>query len=175
MEKLNINSLSTIFTDPIFQCDDVQIKKETPNKKEDETSTSKSPISSLKKQGNGTNRILIAIQDEGNQIINTQDYDFLNKIMEATGNKLDDCYIVNTLHQPTSLEELQALISFDHLITFGVNTFKLGIKDQAQKDYELIEVGTDFQLISADPLIAIASNQDKKKGLWLALKRMFNV
>ena len=76
--------------------------------------------------------------------------------------------------QGVSFDQVKEKYTCQNLISFGKSGFDLGIQSvqldlYSPKEYE----GT--QVLVADAVNKISSSPDKKKALWLNLKRMFNV
>lgn len=59
-------------------------------------------------------------------------------------------------------------------ILFGITPHEIGFTSISGSQYEVFEF-EKTKIVSAHPLKTIKNNNDKKKALWLSLKKMFSV
>ncbi len=96
------------------------------------------------------------------------DYTFLANVLNAVKLNMSKINIININNRSfTPPKEGVFLL-------FGVNAFEAGFKDVATAKYEIVEKD-NLKLLEADKLNEISSDVNKKKALWLSLKRVFNV
>ena len=180
MEKLNPIVLSEIFTEGIYSID---TKPTTAVSEPTPTPIVAKPVAPVVNQvpeikvlGENTTGVLILTNESAAPFLSTNDFTFLEKIIQATGNNLSDSAIVNTFKKTHTLDQLIEHTKTTKVISVGVNLFELGLHDKAISQYECKEIHNgSIKIISAEKLSAIAGNGDKKKALWMALKRMFSI
>lgn len=181
MEKINPNSLPFIYTDTVYAIDTKSKNQsskqlEEPLKKEAPTSQNTPPKIEIQILGENTTGVLILSNESGSPFLSANDFAFLEKIIQATGHKLSDSAIVNTFRKTHTLQEILEHTQCKSVITFGVNLFEIGLKDTAPLNYECTEqLNGSIKLIPSEQLHLVAGNSDKKKALWIALKRMFAI
>lgn len=120
--------------------------------------------------GENEKGILIMVNDPDSEYLNSNDLEFLMKIIES-GLKYSrsDIALVNTSkHAP---EQVIDEIDFSHLISFGCEVSK--IKQDTSQYHPLDHDGK--KVIFAHDLKVIACDREKKKLLWNCLKTIFNV
>lgn len=175
MDKLNPNSLSHIFTDTLYSID-TKPKTNVETTPVQTTVVNEDKAPEIKVLGENSNRILILSNESGSPFLSANDYTFLEKIIQATGNQLDQCAIVNTFRQTYTLQDLVTYTQAKNIVTFGINLFEIGIQDKAPLNYECRpQLNNTINLIPGENLNIISKNGDKKKALWIALKRMFSI
>ena len=175
MEKLNPNSLSSIYTEQLYSLSSEHKQSFENNKNEATTPDPNKTETKVKVVGSGLNKILIINNDGTNEFINENDKLFLSKIVEATKNKLEECSLVNVYKTKHSLSSILKQTQATKIITFGINLFELDLRDKNPLKYELSDIGNDIMIIPADTLKEISLNKEKKTAFWFALKRLFNV
>lgn len=179
MEKLHPVVLSEIYTEGIYHIN--TDRKTTTEPVPTPTATkpvaaASIPMPEIKLLGENTTGILILTNETAAPFLGTNDFTFLEKIIQATGNSLADSAIVNTLKKTHTLDQIIEHTKANKVISVGVNLFEIGLHDKAISQYECKEIRNGaIKIISAEKLSSIAGNNDKKKALWLALKRMFNI
>ena len=175
MDKLNPNSLSYIFTETLYSID-TKPSVQLDTMEQTNTVEEKVKVPEIKILGENSNGILILSNESGSPFLSANDYAFLEKIIQATGNQLDQCAIVNTFKQTHRLLDIVAYTKTKNVITFGINLFEIGLHDKAPLNYECRpQLNDTINLIPGDNLNIISKNGDKKKALWVALKRMFSI
>ena len=96
------------------------------------------------------------------------DYQFLENVLKAVKIEISNVKISN-IHS----EEFKVM-NEGVVLLFGVNAFEAGYKDLTLSKYEVFEKD-ELRIIEADKLGEISLDVNKKKALWLSLKRVFNV
>ncbi len=114
-----------------------------------------------------TSSLLVVIT---NVAPSAEDMTLLGNILKAVNIDVSGISIVQGLSFETVVEKYHP----KHLISFGKSAFDLGIQSvqidlYSPKEYEGVPV------LIADPISKISVSQDKKKALWLNLKRIFNI
>lgn len=98
------------------------------------------------------------------------DQKLLGAILSAVNIKIENTPILES----SSFDEVRSTYESKNLISFGPTGFDIGIKSiqldlYSPKEYEGVQV------LIADKLSEIGASADKKKALWLNLKRLFNI
>ena len=116
---------------------------------------------------NTVSSFLVVITDV---VPSSPDLDLLGNILKAAKIDVKKVYVI----QNKSFDETVEKYHPKHLISFGKSGFDLGIKSvqidlYSPKEYKGVPV------LVVDAISKISVSQDKKKALWLNLKRIFNL
>jgi hypothetical protein len=153
--------------------DDVQLESQVTQKVEEEDQTKAYHHSDESKDtetisyfGQNNQGLLILITDAENELLNQTDLEFLMKVVEG-GIKYtkNDFALVNTAK--FSIDRIFKEIPYNFLISFG------SIQHNQAK-YRVIEKD-EKKILYADDPASIRNDLEKKKLLWAALKKMFNL
>ena len=156
--KINENALKFIFNEELYR---------TPNSSlPNDIETSMSFLG-----GNKKNTLIVVPDNKTAQIIEKINLQFLEKILNSIGLTIDDIIIVN--NQPK--EKWSTYIrdfSPKKIMFFGVKPFELGLTELEINSYELKHYQGQT-LFYADKLEVIKEDVNKKKALWINLKKLF--
>lgn len=118
--------------------------------------------------------ILVLFKHPDTPYLSESEEDFLEKILQAVGIRLNEARLVNIDHQTPedsydSLEEVPA----SHVVSFGVPLTQVGL-DLTLEKYQVQQL-KGIHLLLADTLSEISENREQKKRLWNALRQMFQL
>lgn len=121
--------------------------------------------------GKNQRNILVVVPEQEN-ILNDVEKVFFEKILNSIGLQLDD---VAVICPKTEAKFMYYKRTFDcqQIITFGVRPFEIGIEEVEVPLYEIKEFQTT-PILYGNTLKTIQGDVDKKKALWLNLKKIFN-
>ena len=123
------------------------------------------------------NETLYCIEEVGNiHIVISQtlefegsaDHVFLENVLNAVKVSLDKVKVTN-IHSENFKLPTEGVC-----LIFGVTAFEAGFKSVDATKYEIFELD-ELKILEVDKLSQISLDVNKKKALWLALKRIFNV
>lgn len=156
--KINENALKFIFSEELYR---------TPA-----SSHSNDIESSISFVGKNKKNILIVVPDnEAAQVIKKNNILFLEKILNSIGLTTDDIVIVNNQSKEKWTTYVRDF-SPNKVIFFGIKPFELGITELEINSYELKQYQGQT-LFYADKLEVIKEDINKKKALWINLKKLF--
>ncbi len=119
-------------------------------------------------------RVLVLIDEKKQELPDPSDALLLEKILKATGHDPAETDLLNFSHLPqTDARTVLAQKSTNYFISFGVPLIKLKL-DLLLPPYTPKQIEGIWFLL-AEPLSVIDADQERKKRLWLALKKMFAV
>lgn len=141
----------------------VEIVQEQPEAKEEEK------IWHFK--GNNTKKVLIVVDQPGQECIEPQEEAFLGKILSAVKLDLQEVAIMNL--QKNSGTTITSLLNFDatKFLFFGISNKDFFEKECEQ--YTLLAFDASRQLLNCASLATISQDASQKKLLWSALQKMF--
>jgi hypothetical protein len=96
---------------------------------------------------------------------------FLEKVAQAVQLSPERYLIVRHNHDWHSL---QKEFAFEKLIAFGFSPYDMNLKEIDTPYYQMTSV-QNKGCIFCEPLATVMRNTDKKKGLWLNMKRLFTL
>lgn len=109
----------------------------------------------------------IFVEDKNSVFLNTNDEDFLRKILKAVGQDLGKIELINIVNlENTDNSTYLSLIKSSKIISFGVDLDTKG-------NLYTLQNQNKQQILLAESLRQIAQSQEKKKLLWSALKQLF--
>ena len=178
MEKIDDEVYGFIYDEPIYQLNkQKQSVEETPYTPKVEVatpisnteSTNTSPSISLINEASNFKGVIMFLNPKDS--FDDADKAFLSAILKAVNLDLTNIHIIAANHQEIYSQARKKYKAKKYFL-LNVNPFELGIKDKNLNKYELTNYDRAFW-IHADSLKQIASDVNKKRGLWEGLKRMF--
>lgn len=119
-------------------------------------------------------RVLVLVDEKKQEQLDPSDALLLENILKATGHDPAETDILNFSHLPqTDARTVLAQKSTNYFISFGVPLIKLKL-DLLLPPYTPKQIEGIWFLL-AEPLSVIDADKERKKRLWLALKKMFTV
>jgi hypothetical protein len=117
--------------------------------------------------------VLIIVRESRAPLLEAQDEAFLEKVLQAVGSSLDQVKVVN-VHQVADPDYhyLFKEKKVRQFISFGVPMEELNLYLELSP-YE-VKLTHGIQFLSVDTLEGIRTDVERKRGLWAALKQMFN-
>lgn len=102
-----------------------------------------------------------------------EDEELLNNLLKACRLELNDVALINFREQEISIEEILNRLEIEKAVLFGIPalSIKLPLEDAEEKLLKL----DDRLFLKTAPLGALHRNVEKKKALWVALKKMFDL
>ena len=121
--------------------------------------------------GNYEKQILILVKNDGNEIINGEDFDFLTNILKACSLNIKDIRILNVNNNQMLPTQIIPGLQPKKVIFFGIDksTFNLPLEFP---DFQ-VQPFDGVVFLSAPALIEISNSAEIKKNLWQSLKKMF--
>ena len=186
MEKIDDEIFSFVFNDPVYQLDKSKTKKQTTSTPEVSTNTERPATpqqvtpttpSSIQEEfkvhfvneASDFKGVFVFIHP--NNTFSNEDKAFLSSILKAVNLDLNNIHISNTVSNE-SYAFVKKKYKAKKYFLLNVTPFSLGIQDRNLNKYELTNYDRAFWL-SGDALKTIATDVNKKRGLWEGLKRMF--
>ena len=120
--------------------------------------------------GKNQRNILVVVPKQEN-ILNDGEKVFFEKILNSIGLQLDDVAVICPKNE-AKFVYYKRTFECQQVITFGVRPFEIGIEEIEVPLYEI----KDFQnipILYGNTLKTIQGDVDKKKALWLNLKKIF--
>ncbi len=119
-------------------------------------------------------RVLILVDEKKQEQLDPSDALLLENILKATGRDPAETDLLNFSHLPQAdARTVLAQKSTNYFISFGVPLIKLKL-DLLLPPYTPKQIEGIWFLL-AEPLSVIDADKERKKRLWLALKKMFTV
>lgn len=119
-------------------------------------------------------RVLVLVDEKKQEQLELSDALLLENILKAIGHDPAQTDILNFSHLPQAdARAVLAQKSTNYFISFGVPLIKLKL-DLLLPPYTPKQIEGIWFLL-AEPLSVIDADKDRKKRLWLALKKMFAV
>lgn len=119
-------------------------------------------------------RVLILVDEKKQEQLDPSDALLLENILKATGHDPAETDLLNFSHLPQAdARTVLAQKSTNYFISFGVPLIKLKL-DLLLPPYTPKQIEGIWFLL-AEPLSVIDADKERKKRLWLALKKMFTV
>jgi len=115
----------------------------------------------------GASSFLVVVTDV---VPSEADMNLLSNILKAVNIEISNVSIV----QSKGFDEIVKELGPQYLISFGKSGFDLGIQS-VQIDLYSPNEYQGIPILVIDSISKISVSQDKKKALWLNLKRVFNV
>ncbi len=102
-----------------------------------------------------------------------EDEELLQNLMKACGLNMDDVALVNFREQEISIADILNELETEKALFFGIPSLSINLPldDVEEKVLEL----EDRLFLKTAPLGALHKNVEKKKALWLALRKMFDL
>jgi hypothetical protein len=120
--------------------------------------------------GKNQKHILILVNDAANKVSSPQGTELLRKLVKAIELTNNDFALVNYAnYDGATFEDLNQVFSCQLLLSFGVNTDKLGLPEQPL--HEITELNKT-RLIFTTNLHDLDSDQMSKKTLWATLQKL---
>jgi len=120
--------------------------------------------------GKNQKNILILVHDDQNDVSTDKGKELLRNIVKALQLTANDFALLNyAAYKNTGFEELQSFFKLNLVLSFGVSSLNLGMKEHPVN--EIIMYGT-AQLIFSANLDQLADDQTGKKTLWGSLKKL---
>ncbi len=122
--------------------------------------------------GSNARGIVLLVRVEPDQLIKLQRNVFLNNMLKAIGQVMEECVVVNVRSPyPVALADLRASgLAVSQAIGFGKNL--LDVATKRTQPYEPVRLG-DVAYLPAAEIEIIEYDNGRKKQLWQALQRMF--
>lgn len=120
-------------------------------------------------------KVLILVSEPKAKSLNATDADFLEKILKAVHLSMEEVDFINidALDKQSNFKDMLSAKTVHHFISFGVALKRLSL-EILLVPYQIKPIeGINF--LYADPLAALQTDVNKKKALWLCLKKMFAV
>lgn len=163
MSSPESNFLSLFIDTPIY-CIDKAIE-DSPNHSEDH-----SPL--LVYEGKNLKQVAVLVNYTGEDFLNSLEGTLLLKICGAISLKLDDLALINIEKNKYFRKELDEILSYNHIISFGVNwqPAKISLEATLYKAY----TSDNKKILKAENLSELDKNVASKRALWQELKLFFN-
>ena len=122
--------------------------------------------------GANNKNILILVPTSGSsEVIQANILEFLSKILNSIGLTIDDVVITDNKNQE-KWDQLKNDFSPQKILFFGIKPFEIGIESLDINTYEVKPFQGNF-ILYADKLEDIKEDLNKKKALWVNLKKLF--
>lgn len=124
--------------------------------------------------GKNQKNILLIAQDENAVYLSDDDLNFLVDILNACRLSLADIALLNVVkNKDQAYESLLENFRPEIIIFFGVEPASLGFP--LQFPHYQVQQYSNQAYLSAPPLSELAADKEKKKQLWLSLKKLFSI
>ncbi len=128
----------------------------------------------IKILGTNLKSVVILVKQPSATTLLDEELDFLSSILSACGYTLADVAIVNCVNKKTELlEELKATLTIKCIIFFNVNMSEVGLP--LNIPHYQVQSYDSLKLLAAPDLLTIKNNKVEKNGLWLSLKKLFEI
>lgn len=123
--------------------------------------------------GENNRFVLVLHVDETVKFINQEEKEFLMRMLAALKLTEQSIALVNLAHyKGTNLKQLKDFFACNKVLAFGIEPSGLQLSNTVM--YALTDYDAQ-QLIFADALADLKNDDQKKRTLWMELKKMFNV
>ncbi len=156
-DELKVGALEILFSDELYI--ELGAQQENSIVTEPATTYSKKIAS----------RILVVHKDHSE--FSTPDQEFLTKILTAA--KVEKVFHVIALKDAQNLNISEESVVTE-VLCFGVKPFEIGFQNHTAGNYETQE-SAGKKVLAIDSLKLISADNNKKKALWIALQRLFNL
>ncbi|MDB4834991.1 hypothetical protein OAH12_00210 [Cyclobacteriaceae bacterium] len=157
--KINENAFKFIFDETLF--------------KPSQVAEDFKPETDIQFIGKNNRKTLIFVSSTNpKEVISEQSLTFLSKILISVGLTLDDVVVTNH-SKDKKLKEYTDTFSPKTIISFGIETFELGIQNIEIPSYEIKDYN-GISVLYTDALDKVKEDISKKKALWINLKQLFN-
>ncbi|MDW7692336.1 hypothetical protein R9208_10830 [Flammeovirgaceae bacterium SG7u.132] len=127
-------------------------------------------VRELKIYGENKRKYLILVSYETNDILKSNEYDFLIKILNAIELSINDISLVNLKESPIDYASLREEIQFDHAVVFGISKEELQLTTEKSVERYEIQKLDGAQFLFAHPLSELMADKHKKLQLWKTLQ-----
>lgn len=162
--NLTADNLEKIYGTVLLGSDDKVITENS-----DETSNNNSKF-----LGSNLKSVVLLVNQPAATILLDEELDFLTSILSACGYTLADVAIVNCANKKNELfDELKSSLSIKSMIFFNVSMSSVGLP--LNIPHYQVQAYDNLKLLAAPDLITIKNNKTEKNGLWLSLKKLFEI
>lgn len=171
MEEKDYSFLKVFLEEPIFV---IEKENNTPQISEElnPASITNDDNKAIKFYGEKDKNVLVLIDQQTTDLLKTQEYDLLLKIMSAINVTLNQFTLVNMADNAAlDFPKLSGEFNFKQLIVFGIHPSVISLGDSAV-NYFPVKNGAHTFLFS-DSLSELLGDVGKKKLLWASLKNLF--
>ncbi len=124
---------------------------------------------SIKYKGENRKGILILVENNEGEYLNSEDEIFLSKILQAVGIQLYDIALVNV----NTVESINQLLEIKHTTVIAFTTKYAEINEKISNELYQIQTQEKVQILLAHPLHEISQEKEKKIKLWKQLQVLF--
>lgn len=128
-------------------------------------------VSPIPFKGNNAKNVLILIDIGGE--LKKEDQTLLENLLTACNLSMDDVALVNMSEQEATLSDIIKRLSVRQGVLFGVPALSMDISFTGSEETLLYYENKTF--IKTLPLTALQNHVPKKKALWAALQKMFDL
>lgn len=162
--NLTANNIEKLYGTVLLATDDKGLVEKEPE----------ATAGTIKILGTNLKSVVILVNQPAANTLLDEELDFLSAILSACEYTLADVAIVNCVHKKTELfDELKASLAIKSIIFFNVNMSEVGLP--LNIPHYQVQAYDNLKLLSAPDLLTIKNNKTEKNGLWLSLKKLFEI